>query len=70
MSSLGKMLLLKAPGVEVILKFLAHRVKLLTFQHPGQGKGFLGTAVKEKSTRMILFRIVFLIKIVPKAFHF
>ena len=33
------MLLLKASGVEVILKLLAHRVKLLTFQHQGQGKG-------------------------------
>ena len=39
MCSLGKMLQLKASGVEVILKLLAHRVKLLTFQHQGQGKG-------------------------------
>ena len=41
MSSLGKMLLLKASGVEVILKFLAHLLKLLPFQHRGQGKGFI-----------------------------
>ena len=40
MSSLGKILLLKTSGVEVILKFLAHHMKLLTFQPQGQRKGF------------------------------
>ena len=40
MSSPSKMLILGASGDEVVLKFLAHLVKLLTFKHHGQGEGF------------------------------
>ena len=38
-SSLGVVLLLGASGVEVILKFLAHLLKLLTFNTMGREKG-------------------------------